>query len=338
MISSRKKTPSPLFRPLIAQAGENGWRTRSLWPIAAIAGIAGIGNVIDSVLHQTNIAQNVVKFIPINSIQGIFTNRGEFLRTWLSQSIDIQPQAIVNTYLGLLVFGLALLVAVCVAQYIIIQGLRRLNEGRPMPTLSTLRKGLNLRRIYRLAAMNALTKILLVDLFLLSEQTLVYLGKFTPWVATLGTLLVILAALFVSCLISILGVYTLIEIVEENQTLAESYTKAWRLFTKHAAVSLEMSALQFSASYIFSGIYTITLLALATLLAPVFGLFFLNNSPLAITVLFFAYVLCMAIFTVCFAGFSTTFTLSLWSGLHENLSHHRLSHPSRVLHHFKKRA
>ncbi|MFA5945969.1 MAG: hypothetical protein WC802_03620 [Patescibacteria group bacterium] len=328
------KPSVPLYRPILSRALSTAWLHRELWPLAAIAGIAGTGTVLNDVLSQANTAlafpesaDGAVGFV-------------SFLQIYFSHLMAATPtNAIISFFLFSGIF-LVFFFLVIGAQHTLLRALHRAATNKAVVPLKTLVAEARHPRFIRMFVINVFFKLLIVNTLLVGTMLLhtfdingVVADAFFGFIFACTIVAVVL-------FFNVLSVLTLIEAAKDDTGMVASMEKAWKMIAKNPLVCLEMSAMLFGADLIFTVIYIILMVLLAVPFAVLLAVAVGVGSLGAISAVSLGFILMLLTLTISSAGFMTTFTFSAWTELAYKLAKAKAvtarvhQHAARLLAHF----
>lgn len=323
------KVHVPIYRPILKQALETAWIHRELWPIAAVAGLAGTGAVINDVLNQAKLAVNIPN-----------SRLGEVLANWPifeAYQENFNFISLTHITLGTLImiaitlFGVAV-VAAC--QQVIIRVAHTALKHKRHLSLREIGREFVHPRIFRFITLILFLKLAVANLMLVTKFLVANL-QFGQIVSdAFFGLVFALAVLAFTLSLNVVVIIALIGIARKNLSLGQSLAYAWNIYRRHAFICLEMSILLFAFNFLVSAAYDGTLIAVG---APAVIAFLsaLKTGSLAMYIVLVALTtLLTVVITLAFAGFATTFTYAAWTGLADRLE--KKTVPPRVIWHTRR--
>lgn len=319
----------PVYRPILKQALATAWTHRELWPIAAVAGLAGTGAVLNDLLNEAKFAVSV----PAGSFSEACRNL-PLLQVYKEQIMLASPgQITLGTLIVAAVIVLVLL-AITACQQIILRVIHRAASKKAPVTWTELRHELLHPRLFRFLGLDLFLKLIVINLMIATTMLLSYLSVST---VISDAFFGLVFAVLVFCLalgLNIVVMLALIGVAKKDLGMGAALLYGWQLFRKHTWICLEMAALLFAANFLISAIYNGTILVLGIPAAYTF-LAALETGSFALYLGLMALItLVVAAVTLGFAGFATTFTYAAWIGLAEHLDKKVVT--SRIVVHTKR--
>jgi len=325
----KMKHESPTYRPMLWRALQTAWNHKELWPFAVLAGLAGTGVVVNDLLQQAEIALTP----GMNVISAIGGNVAMFIRSYAGLVLSSGPSHIIAATLGIcaIIIGGSFLVTLC--QQVLLVAMHRSVHRK---------KRLSGRELLRTLHHHHFLRILGVDL-LFHVGIFIVLGGGGALIRELplslpagGAAAILLAAatLFVAFVLNVIAMFTLIAVGQEHVSILDGIHEGIARFMRHPLVASEVALLVFAANLVF----TIALFFGLTILALPTGFLFaeaLTQGSLGIMIgIAFVGTFSALAFTVCMAGFMTTFTYAVWTLLAQYLD--RAPFASRFHHHVRR--
>lgn len=326
-----KKQEKSFFRPLVGNAVSHAWYHRELWPIAAIAGLAGIGAAINDVLTQARLSSTLPGTDPLTLITSI-----SFTRDMLENIVLQGPRAIILTTLITIAVGVffALLLAWC--QHITLRASHHAVQSKQPLSLQELAKDAAHPRILRILTIDVLVKVLILNVVIIASMLISALNPAASFFdAFFGTIFSAFT-IFIAFVINIVGMLALIHVVKKNGSAVAGLETAWATLRTHPIACIELSILLFALTFALSIIAIVGLVLIGSLSIPFFGLMISQGTLLGITFVTFCAVLVGSIWAVALAGFSTLVTYLSWTSLTETLESTKKPHASRGAAHVKR--
>lgn len=321
------KAPQPLYRPILKKALDTAWFHRELWPVAAIAGIAGTGTVLNDLLSQ---GKNAFAFPEYSATE--FFGFMHFLKLYFSYLVHADATNAVGSFLIFL--GVVILGAVCVigAQHVILRTIHRAANEKEHLSGKELIKEMRHPRFGRLLALNFFFKLMIANLLIAAGLLLRDLETSSVfWDAFFGLIFAMIAVSLTFSL-NVMAVFSLITVTKSDATLYEAVATAYKTLRSHPLVCLEMSTLLFGMNFLFTVAYISIIIFSAW---PLLLLFTAALSAGSMALISFGTVLTVLLFltfSIAFAGFVTTFTYSAWTELSYKILRAKKVHPRLHLH------
>jgi hypothetical protein len=316
----------PFYRPLLKHALQTAWAHRELWPLAAIAGLAGTGAVVNDILNQAKLAAS----IPTNSFSQAFANL-HILGVYRDNVIFASPEQITASTIILLFIAMLVVFAIAACQQIMLRVAHRAAAKKTPLTLSDFRRELMHPRLFRFIGLDLFLKLMVANLMI---ATTVLLGNLHVGTiisdAVFGTIFSA-AAVSLALTLNVVVMLALINVARKDATVPEALTYAWKLYRKHPLICLEMSVLLFAVNFAISAAYDGTILVLGVPAVYSFAAAVQAGSLFGYVALTALATLVVVTVTLIFAGFMTTFTYAAWTALAEHLDKKTLT-PRVVIH------
>ena len=324
------KRSQPVYRPMLGKALQSAWYHRELWPFAAIAGFAGAGAVISDVLTQARLSSTLPSMNPLETLASV-----DFFRSLLENLVVSGPNAVVATTLVIIVIGILFCLAVALCQQIILRASHRAVTNMEPLSSNALLKDAAHPRLGRILLIDALFKILIVNVVVASGVLVAFLQPERLFFDALFGIIFTGLTIAIAFALNILGMFALIGSVRHNLHASAAIEYGWTLLRKHPIACFEMALLLFAANFGISIIAIFGLLMIAVISVPFFGMVFNEGSLSSLMVVTFIAAFAGAIWSVVCAGFSTVFTYLSWFELTEKLHVTSKSMNSRMLAHGK---
>ena len=329
------KAHVPVYRPILKHALETAWIHRELWPIAAVAGLAGTGAVVNDVLNHAKLAAS----FPSSRFSETFGNLHLF-ETYRDQIIVATTGQItlITLTLILMVILAAFVVAAC--QQVILRVAHLALKRKTHLSFAQIRQEFMHPRVFRFLSLDLLLKLMIVNLMIVG--TWLISGLNIGQIVTDAVFGLIFSATILSLALTlnVLVVMALIGVARKDLGLAESLTYAWRAYRRHSVIFLEMSLLLFAVNFLISSAYDGTILVLGVTATLGFMAALASGSFPVYLCLVALTGLIAVVITLAFAGFATTFTYSAWAALAERLEKTTITprvvvHGQRMFEHLK---
>lgn len=322
---------SPFFRPMLGNVVAHAWYHRELWPFAAVAGLAGIGAGINDVLTQARLASTLPGTDPLTSLASM-----SFIRSMLESFVLQGPGAVALTTLLLcfLAFLGAFVISWC--QHLILRAMHNaLTKTAPLSFHELMRATGN-RHVVRILLINALVKILILNIILLSG---ILLATLTPLTNAFDAFFGIVFAVFsimIAFGLNVWGMLGMILVVKKHERLGAALGGAWRMLKKHTLACLELSLLVFAITFSVTLLAIAGLIIIGSLSIPLFGIMVSQGTPLGFALVTFCTILLGTVFAVAAAGFCTLIIYGSWMTLAERFEKKGERLTSRISHHAKR--
>lgn len=316
----------PVYRPILLHALKTAWHHRELWPIAAIAGVAGTGAVVNDLLRQAKVATTIPALMT-----WIDTQRAYVLESLESQILISTPAQAVIMSLLLIVGVVAVVLLVVACQQVLLRVTHRAATKKRHLHFGELKKELWHPRLLRFLTLDLLLKVLVSNIMLGSALLISFLNTSNVIAdAVFGTIFSALA-ISVALTLNVVIMLSLVGVARADATVSDAITFAWRLYRANPLICLEMSALLFAVNFVISAAFDgiIVLLGVPAVLA--FAAVVSGGSFASFVILTTIVVLVVVFLTVAAAGFATTFTYAAWTALAEYLAKRKIV-PRMVAH------
>ncbi len=315
--------------PLYRQAITHGWnlaiKDKWLWIFGLFAALLGQFGIVDF-LTKTSLAVNDANNYLTDV--GVFNFGTESLVQTAKVALDTRF-LILWLLVLLFVLGIGLLFAAIVSQGAIVNANSQFLKSKKNPDLGKAwHEGV--RHFWKLFAINFFKKALIVVLAIVVSAS-AYMAIQNPAISTNSLfLLTFLLASVVGLVASFLAVYAAGYVVVEDYPFLQSLEAAWKLFTSHWLVSLEVGLIILifnilAALSLFVGFVAFFLPALIVWLVAI-----MVGSQALIWVGFIMGFLLFAAFIMILGAFFTVFTTSVWTYLFVKM--HKTGIKSRIIH------
>lgn len=325
----------PFYRPLFKRSLRTAWTHRELWPVAAIAGLAGTGAVVNDVLNQAKLAAEV----PTSNFSQAFANL-HVLSVYRDNVIFASPEQITISTLILLFIGVLIVFAVAACQQVMLRVAHRAMTNKAPLTFKAIRRELMHPRLLRFVGLDLFLKLMVINLMIATTVLLsqLHVGTIISD-AVFGTIFSA-AAVSIALSLNVVVMLALINVARKDASIAEALLSAWKLYRAHPLICLEMSLMLFAVNLLISIVYDGTILVLGVPAVYSFATALQAGSMFGYVGLVALATIIVVTVTLIFAGFSTTFTYAAWSGLAEHLDKKALVpraivHGQRLVHHLR---
>lgn len=295
---------------IFSRARQAAWHHKEVWLIAALAGIANTGTVLETVFRF---------FYQSRPETITFSSFG----TWLKQAPTAQHaiRSLLSMSMSefLFVFVLFVLVAIAFAiaifgaqQLTIVTSVRAANSNTPLPPRELI-KTLSHVHALRLALLNGLGGASLLVVFGACAFLLEFFATGNIVTDLIGLCAVYLLALPVTFALNLFTMLSVVECVRKNEGILAAITAALKALRHHWLMGLEIAA----------GLFLINIIASAVVFACIIGVTF-SLSILAAMAVNANHVFLAALLSVfsasmgvagmlCFGGFMTLFNYTIWT-------------------------
>jgi hypothetical protein len=320
------KAHVPVYRPILKHALETAWIHRELWPIAAVAGLAGTGAVVNDVLNQAKLAAS----FPTSRFSEAFGNL-HILGVYRDNLIFATPEQVTIGTLILLLIAAIIVIAIAACQQVILRVAHSALRRKTHLTLTEVRHEFVHPRIFRFLSLDLFLKLAVINLMIATTVLVSNLNVGHIVSDAFFGVIFSAAAFSLALSFNVIVVLALIGVARKDMGLGESLAYAWKLYRQHSMIFFEMSLLLFATNFLISAAYDGTILALGVPAVLSFigaleaGSFMAYIGLVAIT------VMAVVVITVAFAGFATTFTYAAWMALVEHLDKKTIT-PRTIVH------
>jgi hypothetical protein len=327
----KKREEKSFFRPLIGNAVSHAWHHRELWPIAAIAGLAGIGAAVNDVLTQARLSSTLPGTDPLTLLTSI-----SFTREMLASIVLQGPYAIIITTITgilLILIGAGML-AWC--QHIILRASHHTMTSKASLSMNELAKDAAHPRLLRILTIDAFIKILIINLLIVTS---ILVSNLQPtqffFDALFGTIFSAFT-IIIAFALNIWGMFALIGVVKKNTSIVHALEAAWKTMKTHPVACAELSLVLFAVTFAISILAIVGLILIGSLSIPFFSLMISQGTLTGITIITFCTVLLGATWAVAAAGFSTLVTYLSWNALDETFTTTKKPQTARSSTHAKR--
>ena len=327
----KKERNSSFFRPLVGNAIAHAWYHRELWPIAAIAGLAGIGAGINDVLTQARLSSALPGTDPLTLIASV-----SFTRDILANIVLQGPRAVILTTVLTLLFGLLCALLLAWSQHIILRASHHAITQKNPLSLNELAKDASHPRIIRILTIDAFIKILILNVIIISGMLISGLHPTQFFFDALFGTIFSGFTIALAFALNIWGMLSLILVVKKNMSVTTALGYALGTLKKHPVACIELSLLLFAATFAISLVAIVGLILIGSLSIPFFGIMISQGTLLGVSIVTFCTVLLGTTWAVAAAGFSTLVTYLSWTALTESLESLKKSANSRSAVHAKR--
>lgn len=303
-----------VYRPILKHALKTAWTHRELWPIAAVAGLAGTGAVVNDVLNQAKL----IASLPTSNFSDSFGDL-HILTVYKDNMIFASPEQVTIGTLILLAVGAGLVLSIAACQQIMLRTAHRAATNKTPLSLRALWTELAHPRLLRFLSLDLFLKVLVANIMI---ATTVLVGQLNVGHVISDAFFGVIFSTLAFCLaltVNVIIMLALIGVARKDLSFSKALVYAWNLYREHSFICLEMSMLLFAVNFFISAAYDAAILILGVPAALSF-LGALESGSLITYIGVFAIVsLLVVTLTLAFAGFATTFTYSAWTALAEQL-------------------
>jgi hypothetical protein len=316
-----------LYREALSASFLFSWKQKKLWVFGLLAAMLG----------QMGMAEFIVKVLKIGSTNSTakillfptFVRSGDWN---LFVPVDVKIWAIT---LGLLLFGIFvfLVFAAVSSQGAIIHSVAKSVKKNKLPKMGESWH-IGVHHAGRLFFINMIKKITLFIASLLIGISIFALVINFSFISFFLYLVLFVVAAIISLSVTIISIYAAGYVVVEQYKFVEAVQSAWKLFTSHWLVSIEVGIIVLFAeiAMVIFAIWGVAILFLPTMIIWFMSVLSLN-SALWIAGTTIATIL-SSIFVMLLGSFFTVFTTSVWTYLFMKM--HKVGIVSTIAHTFRK--
>lgn len=319
----------PIYRPMLWRALQTAWTHKELWPFALFAGLAGSGVIVNDLVQQAQIT-----LAPSNATLGMLGGDiGAFVQRYMQLVITSGTEHILYSIVGAIMILLAGGFLIILCQQLILVALHRAVHKKTRLTGRDLLRTLHHHHYLRILGVDLLFHVMI---FMVLGGGGTLMRNLPVTIPSAGAVAVLIAAgtLFISFVLNIITMLTLIAVGQERVTIIRGVLEALDRFLRHPLVACETALLVFATNLAFTIVYILGITLLGIPMGLLFTEALMANALIPMVLVAFVGCLAAVLFTIMFAGFTTTFTYSVWTLLAEQLD--RLPFGSRFHHHIRK--
>jgi len=326
-----KKNEKIFFRSILGSAITHAWHHRELWPIAAIAGLVGIGAGINDVLTQARLSSTIPSANQLGSFENV-----QFIHE-LFGGITLQgPYAIAISTVVVLAFALAGAALIAWCQHIVLRASHHAIANNAPLTINQLAKDAAHPRILRILTVDVLIKILIINIAMFSGILIAKLQPHKQFFDALFGTIFSTSAIFLAFAVNVWGILALIHIIKKNLSVIRALEASWLFMKKHPIACIELSIMLFAVTLAVSVLAITGLIFIGSISIPLLSILISQGTLTGMTLITFITVLFGATWAVAMAGFSTLITYLSWANIEELLSTQKKTPTSRTSMHIKK--
>jgi hypothetical protein len=319
----------PIYRPIFKQALHTAWKHRELWPIAAVAGLAGTGVVINDLLNQAKLATA----LPTTGLRGLIANQQFFTSAW-EQIYQVSLSSLTLSIVLSLLATIAIIYLVIACQQVMLRVVHTAMKRKSHLHWPEIREAFVHPRTWRFFTLDVFVKLFVSNLMIAASTLLVFIRvNMTFFDGLFGTIFMA-TVVALALVVNILVMLALIGVTRQDLSLAQALSYAWQTFKQHAAICLEMSVMLFGLNFLISTAYHGTLVIMGVPTVFTFIAALTTGSMVIYSVLVAIVAALFLTVTIAFAGFATTFTYATWVDLAERISKKAVT--PRVVSHTKQ--
>lgn len=305
----------PIYRPIFKQALGTAWKHRELWPIAAIAGIAGTGVVINDLLSQAKLATA----LPASGLRGLIANQKLVSLSW-DQVFHVSLSNLTLSAVIALVVVVALLYVIIACQQVMLRVVHGAMKRSSHLHWPELKQAFLHPRTWRFFTLDLATKLFVTNLMIAASTLLILLRVNMNIFDGLFGVIFMTGVVTIALSVNILVMLALIGVTRQDLSLGQALSYAWHTYTNNTAVCLEMSMMLFGINFLLSTAYQGTLVIMGIPTVFTFVAALTSGSWVLYSLLVAIVAALFLTITLAFAGFATTFTYATWVDLAERLS------------------
>lgn len=308
------------YRLIFKRVLKISWQHKWLWLMAFFAAFIGNGSIYDALLRGFN---NISEGQSAFSIFFEYANSGvvslfsleKFRALWQSDASAF-ALAVFGTLMLICVFLLFVALAV-ICQAAVVDATVAIDKKKTMGIKEGFSAGV--RHFWPVLEINVFTKVVLFGLLLLLSYFVSLIVFKAQWLNLLAYIISFIVFLLLGIVIYFLTIYGTAYVILRGRSAVEAIKSAWKLFTRHFLLNLEMGLLLFLLSIVvaiclvlvnffvltpFFVLYVVSLVAASKILAGLFlgiiSVFVVASAMLA-------------------AAWWSSFQLGVWSILFEEL-------------------
>ena len=320
----------PTYRQALKASWRLAWNHKILWIFGLFAAFWGQMGLMD-LLSKLTLSSSYLGFSPVWWMTP---------RIWFNTSLYNQLGFNNSTWiwliwLGVLLLGmLALLIFMSISsQGTIIKSASKMVKSDDLPDLEKAWQA-GTKHFWRLLFLNVFKKIILVCLGFFLGALAVLLTFVNSGLNILFFIILFIILAGVGMIISFLAVYAAAYVVVENYKLFEAIGAAWKFFTKHWLVSIEVGLIVLVLNV------ALTIVAVAGLFLVFFpsllfwlGAVILSSQLLVLIGTLVGFIL-LTLFIFLLVAIFSVFNISIWTYLFAKMHHEGIK--SRILHYYNK--
>ena len=306
-----KRDALPFYRQILGDAWRLSITHKHLWIFGFFATFIGFGGVSEIMFgiydRMTRLLPQVVglKETPLMLLPGFAT-----IRAMLSMSPYPAVSMLIFSVVILLFFAVFAAV-VSVAAGALVGSIRKIERGAEPTLVEGIKMGIE--PICRVFAINAIAKIGILVLFLLTSANLVHLLSDRSLVSGFFYLLSYVVFTLVAIAIAIISVYATIAVVVDKLPIVPAFANGWNMLKRHWLVNIEMVIVLL---FINAGLSVVALLLAMILSVPLIFLFVfaaLLKSTMLLTIIMTITAIVLIALIVVIGSFVTTFQATSWT-------------------------
>lgn len=310
-----------LYRTILKRALKLSWKNKWLWLFGFFAAILGQGGVYEYLFKS---------FDNLTAGQSVLATMQEYANGGILGMISFgRLQSVWATDLSGMALGIfTLLFAICVIALII--SLAVIGQGGLVKSIITLDQGkkttpkecfsVGVKKFWPILELNFITKVVLMGVLMLLTYFAALLMQQIVAIDTVIFVLFFILFIVLGIIIYFLTLYGTAYIVLRDKGLLSALQSAWHLFRRNVVINLEMGLLIFVMNAIVAVLAVITLFILFAPFIIVFFVVLISNIWWLINAMNVLMILLFVIFLALATGWYTTFVVSCWMMLFEQLA------------------
>ncbi len=309
-----------IYRLILRKALKISWKNKWLWVLGFFAAVIGNGSVYEALLRGFN---------NISEGRSVFYTFREYLESgifgmisWAKLSALWESDA---SAFGLGIFTILLmmcLLAILITLGVIGQGgvvsaVINLDEDKKPSMKSSFRVGVE--RFWPILELNVMTKVVLLG-FLLFLAYLVSLLTFTSEAAyNFVYVLAFIVFVILGIIIYFLTIYGTAYVILRGKGSFGALKSAWRLFSKHVLLNLEMGLLLFVVNIVVAILFFLLNFMILSPIFVLYLLFLFSGVKIITSILMFIMLVIFAVTIFAVGSWWSSFQLGVWAILFEEL-------------------
>ena len=310
----------PFYRIILKRAWKLSWQHKWLWLFGFFAAFIGQGSVYEYLFRSFSNLSNGEPFLNTlteyanSGVIGMIS-WGKFATLW-STNLSAFGFGIITIIIVLFMFALIISFAI-VGQAGLIQGTADLSKGKKTDLAKCFKTGVD--KFWSIFGINLFMKVVVFGILVILAYLAFGFVSTVDYGANILYVFVFVIFIIISIVIYFLTIYGSAYIVLKNKNIKHSIAEAWQLFRKHIVVSLEMGLLLFIIMFCLALILLIGLLVVVSPLILVYFVLLVINSYAVMTLVGILLILIVLSALIIFGAWLTTFQLTSWILLFEEL-------------------
>ena len=308
------------YRLILKKAFWLTWKNRWLWVLGFFAAILGNGGVYEALIRGfNNISEGRSVF---NTFQE-YVESGIFgMLSWANLGALWQSD---TSAFGVTIFTLLAVVCILaimlalgvIGQGAVISGIIGLDEKEPMRLKSSFRMGVD--RFWPVLEINVITKVILLGFLLMLAYFASLAVSSVSAVNIFVYVLSFVIFLILGIIIYFLTIYGTAYVILRRKSVREALLSAWRLFSAHVLLNLEMGLLLFILNIVVATLFFVGCFMLLSPLFVLYFLFLVAGSEVVASIIMAIMVLLFVVLMLFVGAWWSTFQLGVWALLFEKL-------------------